>query len=168
MRGQEYAEFYSMPEPSAEWGPTGSQDPATHRVVPRPLRWTTADGPGATTLALYRQLLTIRTGHLGLTSLNFAPTAWSESDTQPDANGFGIDRTRQTVVFHRWGNDAAGRLEKFYVVLNFSDVGQTVSVSFPEDGGWTDLLSGWVPPVKSNWLTFEVGSNWGHVFYKRY
>jgi glycosidase len=166
--GQEYAEIYPMPEPFQESGPANSQDPAQRRVVPRPLRWTTDDGPGASTLALYRRLIALRRAHPGLTSQNFYPTGWSESDTQPDGNGFGIDRAKQTVVFHRWGNRPDGRLEKFYVVLNFSNAPQTVSVSFPEDDGWADLLSGWQPPVRGNWLTFEVGSSWGHVFYKLY
>ena len=165
--GQEYAELYPMPEPGAE-GPEGSLDPAVRRILPRPLRWTTTDGPGAATLALYQQLLQLRRTHLGLTSPNFHPSEWNGSDTQPDADGFGINQAQQTVVFHRWGNAADGHLEKFYVVLNFSQNPQTVSLSFPEDGGWIDLLSGWSPPVSGNWLTFQVGGSWGHVFYKKY
>jgi glycosidase len=166
--GQEYAEIYRMPEIGAETGPGDSRDPGQRRVVPRPLRWTTDDGAGTSTRALYRTLIALRRGHAGLTSLNFHPTGWSESEAMPDRDGFGIDRGRQTVVFHRWGNASDGRLEKFYVVLNFSSGPQTVSVSFPENDGWEDLLSGWRPPVRNNWLTFEVGSNWGHVFYKKY
>ena len=145
-----------------------SRDPGQRRVVPRPLRWTTDDFPGTSTRALYRALIALRRGHAGLTSLNFHPTGWSESLATPDRDGFGIDRGRQTVVFHRWGDAGDGRLERFYVVLNFSSAAQTVSVSFPENDGWEDLLSGWRPPVRNNWLTFEVGSNWGHVFYKKY
>ena len=72
------------------------------------------------------------------------------------------------MVFHRWGPADDGRLEKFYVVLNFSPWPQTVAASFPEDDGWVDLLSGWQPPVANHWLQFQVGSNWGHVFYKKY
>ncbi len=165
--GQEYAELYPMPEFGAE-GPAGSLDPAVRRILPRPLRWTTTDGPGAATLALYRQLIGLRRSHPGLTSPNFHPRGWNESNTQPDADGFGINQAQQTVVFHRWGNAADGRLEKFFVVLNFSESPQTVSLSFPEDGGWIDLLSGWQPPVAGNWLTFQVGGSWGHVFYKKY
>jgi hypothetical protein len=41
-------------------------------------------------------------------------------------------------------------------------------MSFPEDDGWLDLLSGWHPPVQNNRLRFEVGSNGGHVFCKKY
>lgn len=119
-------------------------------------------------MALYRRLTELRRTHLGLTSPNFHPRGWNESNTQPDADGFGINQAQQTVVFHRWGNAADGRLERFYVVLNFSESPQTVSLSFPENGGWTDLLSGWQPPVANNWLTFQVGGSWGHVFYKKY
>jgi hypothetical protein len=59
-------------------------------------------------------------------------------------------------------------LEKFYVVLNFSPGPQNVAISFPEDDGWVDLLSGWQPTVQNHWLNFQVDSNWGHVFYKKY
>lgn len=164
--GQEYAELYPMPEPGAE-GPEGSLDTAVRRVLPRPLRWTTADGPGGAMSALYRQLIQLRRAHPGLMSSNFHPRGWDESNTRPDADGFGIDQAKQIVVFHRWGDTAAGRLERFYVVLNFSESPQTVSLSFPDDAGWVDLLSGWRPTVTSNWLTFQVGGSWGHVFYKR-
>ena len=74
---------------------------------------------------------------------------------------------RQLVVYHRWGPAADGRLERFIIVLNFSQQTQPVDVSFPDDDGWIDLLSGWQPPVTNHRLDFEVGSNWGHVFYKK-
>ena len=43
-----------------------------------------------------------------------------------------------------------------------------MSPILPEDAGWTDLLSGWHPLIHNNWLHLEVGSNWGHDFYKKY
>ena len=104
----------------------------------------------------------------GLASPNFHPRAWDESNNQPDSDGFGINKAQQTVAYHRWGFADDGRLEKFYVVLNFSSWPQPVAISFPEDNGWVDLLSGWQPPVQNNWLHFQVGSNWGHIFYKKY
>jgi pullulanase/glycogen debranching enzyme len=166
--GQEFGELYPMPE--SDFGaPAGSTDPAVKRIVPRPLRWERLnDGPGQALAALYRQLVALRSTHPGLASQNFHPRFWDESISQPDSNGFGIDQSRQTVVFHRWGSTDDGRLEKFFVVLNFSQYPQTVSFSLPEYGGWMDLLSGWQPAIQNNWLTFEVGSNWGHVFYKKY
>jgi glycosidase len=166
--GQEFAELYPMPEDDSH-APPDSQDPAIKRVVPRPLRWERVnDAPGTAMLSLYQRLLTLRRDHPGLTSPDFYPSGWDESNTLPDNNGFGINTAQQTVVFHRWGLADDGHLEKFYIVLNFSQWSQPVSVSFPEDDGWIDLLSGWQPPVQNNWLRFEVGSNWGHVFYKKY
>jgi hypothetical protein len=166
--GQEFAELYAMPEDDGG-APGDSQDPAVKRVVPRPLRWERAgDGPAAATKALYGRLIALRRNHAGLTSPNFHPRFWDEANTRPDSDGFGLNQAAQTVVFHRWGPADDGRLEKFFVVLNFSPWPQTVAVSFPEDGGWIDLLSGWQPPVQSHWLQFQVGSNWGHVFYKKY
>ena len=164
--GQEYAELYRMPEQDDPAGPPDCQDPARKRVVPRPLLWSQLhDAPGKAMFDLYRSLADIRAHHAGLTSPNFHPRFWDESWGQLDADGFGIDVARQLVVFHRWGNGADGRLEKFYVVLNFSPWAQTVEMTFPEDEGWVDLLSGWCPPVKDHRLRFEVGSNWGHIFY---
>ena len=167
--GQEFVELYRMPEQDDSTAPPDSFDPARKRVVPRPLHWSFQnDGPGGALRDLYHGLIEARQRHRGLTSRNFHPTSWDESRNQMDGDGFGIDTSRQVVVYHRWGNAADGRLEKFYVVLNFSQRTQTVDMSFPEDGGWTDLLSGWQPPVSNHWLHFDVGSNWGHIFYKKY
>jgi hypothetical protein len=41
-----------------------------------------------------------------------------------------------------------------------------VTVSIPENGPWTDLLSDWTPTVSKNRLDFEVGSNRGHVLFR--
>ena len=118
-------------------------------------------------LDLFRRLIAIRHQHQGLTSPNFHPRGWDGSG-QRNSDGFGIDVEQQVIVYHRWGNADDGRLEKFSIVLNFSQNPQTINISFSEDSGWTDLLSGWQPPVQNNWLQFEVGSNWGHIFYKKY
>jgi pullulanase/glycogen debranching enzyme len=169
--GQEFAELYPMPEPFHEdpTAPPDSQDPARKRVVPRPLHWSyQTDGSGAALLDLYRRLIDIRQKHPGLTSANFHPRGWDESWTKRDGFGFGIDVEHQVVVYHRWGKRADGKMEKFYIVLNFSGYPQAVDLSFPDDEGWTDLLSGWTPPVHNNWLHVVVGSNWGHIFYKLY
>jgi pullulanase len=167
--GQEFAELYRMPENDNQPAPPDTTDPALRRLVPRPIHWSYAtDGDGSALLSLYRRLIDIREKHPGLTSPEFHPRFWDESHTQVDSDGFGIDVARQVVVYHRWGSAADGRVEKFYVVLNFSQSTQTVNISFPEDGGWTDLLSGWQPTVVNNWLRFDVGSNWGHIFYKIY
>jgi hypothetical protein len=169
--GQEFGEYFPMPEPFQEdpTAPPDSQDPARKRVVPRPLDWSHLnDGLGQAVFNLYRKLMEVRREHAGLTSANFYPRFWDESNPQLDGDGFGIDLARQIVVYHRWGNADDGRLEKFYIALNFSPWTQTVEINFPEDDGWVDLLSGWAPPVQNNRLRFDVGSNWGYIFYKKY
>jgi pullulanase len=167
--GQEFGEMYRMPEQDDQTAPPECLDPSRKRVVPRPLLWSQLnDTPGRTLFGLYQKLVSIRRNHPGLTSPNFHPRFWDESWTRRDEDGFGIDEDKQIVVFHRWGNASDGRLEKFYIVLNFSQWVQTVDVSFPEDDGWVDLISGWSPTILNHRLQFEVGSNWGHVFYKKY
>jgi hypothetical protein len=166
--GLEFAEIYPMPENDLP-APPDSTDPNLKRVVPRPLHWSfKTDGPGSALLDKFRRLIDIRNKHQGLTSPNFHPRGWDGSRTRRDGNGFGIDTARQVVVYHRWGQSADDRLEKFFIVLNFSQGDQPVDMSFPEDGGWVDLISGWQPPVHNNWLHFNVGPNWGHIFYKKY
>ncbi len=167
--GQAFAEMYHMPESDDNTTPYDCQDPAKKRVVPRPLLWSQRnDTPGSVIFSLYCKLIEMRLTHKGLTSQNFHPRFWDESYTELDSDGFGIDENRQIVIYHRWGESVDGRLEKFYIVLNFSIWPQWVKVSFPENDGWVDLISGWCPSVQSNCLTFEIGSNWGHVFYKKY
>ena len=155
--GQEFGEDYWMPEEGAE------------RVRSRPLRWDRLeDEPGQKLLAFYKQLIKMRKDHVGLRASNFYPDSWDEKRTTLNEHGFGIDVGRQIVVYHRWGQADDGKLEKFYIVLNFSDQQQYVDLDLPEDDGWEDLISGWKPQVKSNHLQFNIGSNWGHVFYKKY
>jgi hypothetical protein len=167
--GQEFAEIYPMPEKDDPTAPPDSSDPNMKRVVPRPLHWSNqTDGNGAPLLALYKKLIDIRKKHPGLTSPDFHPRGWQDSWTKRDGDGFGIDVFNQVVVYHRWGTIAGGKTEKFYVVLNFSPYPQAVDMSFPDNDGWTDLLSNWVPPISDNWLHFTVGSNWGHIFYKAF
>jgi len=116
--GQEYGERYPMPEDDSHSPP--SIDPAVKRVVPRPLLWPQKDDPiGGSLLDLYRRIIRLRTNHPGLTSPNFHPRGWDESRNQLDQDGFGIDEARQLVVYHRWGNAADARLEKFYIASIF-------------------------------------------------
>jgi Alpha amylase, C-terminal all-beta domain len=76
---------------------------------------------------------------------------------------------KQVLIYHRWGNDEYGRLERFIIVVNFSKNDQVVDVPFPTNDAWTDILNpglsvtpsqGWV----HNWT---VNSNWGNVFFLR-
>jgi hypothetical protein len=83
-------------------------------------------------------------------------------------DGYGVDTARQLVVFHRWGNDDQGRLERFIVVLNFSAQDQLLDVPFSANGDWQELLGGWTVHVTDWWLRNHwVGSNWGRIFYQR-
>lgn len=160
--GQEFGEDHWIPENDMNTG---------RRVSSRPLRWKfTQDEIGAALMRLHKRMGAIRQQYDGLRSANFYPQPWEEWQTQLNPEGYGIDASRQLAIFHRWGNDTHGKLQRFIIVLNFSDRGQWVSVPFPSNGIWTDLLSGysgaWQPQV-TNWrLDFTVGANWGHVFYQ--
>lgn len=141
------------------------------RVIPRPLRWKLSkDTFGQNLRNLYRRMGQIHQQYAGLRSANFYPQPWEEWQTQFNPEGYGIDVARQIVIYHRWGNDEYGTLQRFIIVLNFSDVCQEVSVPFPDNGVWTDLLSdyngSWKPEVKDWRLNFTIGSNWGCVFFK--
>ncbi len=158
--GQEFGENYPMPEP-------GAAD-ADQRVQPRPLHWENLDDePGQRLHALYKQLIHLRKDHPALRSPNFYPPDWDEQNQTLDGNGFGLDVSKQVVVYHRWQTADDGNTERYYIVLNFSDFSQPVEVQFAENGPWKDLLSDWQPHVQNNRLQFQVGSNWGHIFYKK-
>jgi len=155
--GQEFGQDNDMPE---------SGD---GRVVPRPLDWqAAARDPGPRVRDLYQRLIDIRRQHRGLRSPNFYPSGWDERWTQPDSHGFGIDRERNVVVYHRWGDDGTGRLERLYVVLNFSGDTRHVSFEVPDAGPWTDLIGGGVANAPGGRLDVDVGSNWGAIYHKTY
>jgi pullulanase len=151
--GQEYGEENDMPEDG------------NGRVVPRPLDWNNlyAD-PGPKVLDLYKTATELRKSHKGLRSPNFYPTNWDEKQTSLDAHGFGIDRARNVLVYHRWGEDGTGRTERLYVALNFSQVNQTVSFEVPSAGPWNELLSGAVVRAENGRIEAQIGSNWGAIY----
>jgi pullulanase len=163
QNGQEFGEDHWIPEND---GGTG------RRVAPRPLRWKMTNDPiGKAMMNLHRRLGEIRLQYAGLRSANFYPQPWDEWQMQLNPEGYGLDVFKQVAVYHRWGNDdKKGNTQKFIIVLNFSDSPQEVSVPFPENGVWTDLLSGYCgdwKPIVDNWrLNFTVAPNWGHVFFK--
>ena len=149
-----------MPEPG-DWN-------SIERVQPRPLHWEQLDDePGRQLHALYKRLIQLRKDHAGLRSSNFHPAYWSDEWQAIGPDGFGVDVARQVVIYHRWGEADGGGLERFYIVLNFSDSPQHVEVQFAENGTWEDLLSRWRPDVQDYRLRFEVGSRWGHIFYRK-
>jgi pullulanase len=158
--GQEFGEDRWMPEEDRE--------AEEKRVKERPLRWEFLnDEAGERLRSFYKQLIGVRKAHPGLRSSNFYPADWDETRETLDQDGFGVDVNRKVVVYHRWGEADDGALERFYIVLNFSDSSQRVKLRFPEADGWEDLTSGWRPALEGLQLTFDVGSNWGHVFYKK-
>ena len=78
------------------------------------------DKIGAQVLALYRKLIELRKAHPGLRSDNIYPDNWETWQTKFNPVGYGIDVDKQVLIFHRWGNDTTGRVERFIIVLNFS------------------------------------------------
>jgi pullulanase/glycogen debranching enzyme len=163
QNGQEFGEDYWIPENDQNTG---------RRVLPRPLRWKLLRDPiGQALFKLYSRLSAIRHSYPALRSNNFYPEEWEEWQTRFNQAGFGVDTQKQVVIFHRWGHDQQGNLQRFIIVLNFSDSDQPVSVHFPENGEWTDLLSGlegsWRPIVNDYKFDMVVGSNWGHVFFRQ-
>jgi hypothetical protein len=57
-------------------------------------------------------------------------------------------------------------MENFVVALNFSDAQQWLSVPFPLDGPWTDLLNQETYEVAGNRRELAVSSNWGRILRK--
>src|SRR5262249_46283994 len=97
-------------------------------------------------------------------------TLWTYTTPNELEAGFGVDTSRQVMLFHRWGPSDTGHLQRFYIVLNFSSQPQWVRVPFPANGPWTDLLANfagsWTPTVSDFHLDVLVGSNWGNVFFR--
>ena len=161
--GQEWGQFEDI------WEDDKNAPPADARVQSRPLDWAQADDPlGALIRSRYAFLMAIRRDRAGLRSPNFYPDYYDEQWTSLSPDGYGIDVGRQIAIYHRWGDDTAGRLERFIVVLNFSDAVQWVDVPFPTNGNWTDLLnSNAIFKVGDYQLdNFQIPSNWGCVFFQ--
>jgi 1,4-alpha-glucan branching enzyme len=157
--GQEFAEDYWIMENDRGTG---------RRVRPRPLRWTFAhDGIGAPLLQLYKRLIALRKTHPGLRSNNFYPTRWATWQTRFNPEGYGVDVAKQVVIYHRWGSAEDGSLERFIIVLNFSDGPQYVDIPFSTNGAWRDLLNDRTDDVH-NWrlLNQRIESNWGRIYYQ--
>jgi pullulanase/glycogen debranching enzyme len=137
------------------------------RVVPRPLDWSLrTDEFGSVLFTRYQQMMEIRKAHPALRDPNFYPAGWDESHGELDEHGFGIDRARNLVVYHRWGTDADGVAERFYVVLNFSQSTQHASFEVPDAGPWTDLIGGTAAEPVNGRLEVDLGSNWGAIYFK--
>jgi 1,4-alpha-glucan branching enzyme len=138
------------------------------RVVPRTLDWDLAeDGIGRRLRDLYRRLIGIRAAHPALRGPNFHPRFYDEQWNHFDRDGFGVDTSRGLAVYHRWGEDDEGRLERFIVALNFSASDHTVNLPFSVDGRWEDLLSGTVVEVRDTVLRgHQIPSHWGRLYWR--
>jgi len=160
QNGQEFAEDYWVME---------DDQGSNRRVKPRPLRWGFADDRIGTALrGVYRRLNEIRLRHSALRSDNFYPANWEEWQRQFNPQGYGVDTQKSVVIYHRWSDDGAGHVERFIIVVNFSDAAQRVDLPFSVNGRWDDILNGFSVTVGSNWIrSFQVNSYWGNVFLKR-
>ena len=135
------------------------------RVYPRPLRWGFADDVvGKRLRDVYQTLNRIHEENPGLRSDNVYPMNWPEGQTTLDEEGYGVDRERGLVIYHRYGNDSSGNLQRFIIVLNFSDTDLTVSVPFSDDGIWRDLLTEETVNVSGFRADISVNSNWGRIY----
>jgi 1,4-alpha-glucan branching enzyme len=156
--GQEYANSYDMPEDG------------DGRVVSRPIEWASlGDSVGRSVSQLLTKLSQMRAGRPALRAPNFHPLTWDESRASRDGDGFGLDVGAQVAVFHRWTQIDATRVERVYVVLNFSDdpAGRTVpfKVAVPNQT-WTDLLTGDTIASSGNDISVFVGRSWGRVLWR--
>jgi 1,4-alpha-glucan branching enzyme len=161
--GQEFGRVEYLPE-------MGQETPQIQRVQPRRLRWSEAyDEIGATLKERCRFLLTLRRDHPGLLSPNFYPDFYDQQWRHFSPEGYGIDVDREVVIFHRWGDAADGRLERFTIVLNFSGATQWVEVPLATNGVWTDLLNGNTPHTVNDYRLHNhgVSSNWGCIFHQK-
>jgi pullulanase len=162
QNGQEFAEDYWIPENDEGTG---------RRVTPRPLHWKRKDDKyGEPLIELYKTMAQIRNKYSVLRNGAFIPDYWEKWQNYFNPQGLGIDTANQIVIYRRNGQNESGAHQEFVIVLNFSDFDRYITVIFPESGHWIDLLSGydgsWQTTVHNNRLSFQVGSNWGHVFFK--
>ncbi|MFN8458128.1 MAG: alpha-amylase family glycosyl hydrolase [Anaerolineae bacterium] len=154
--GQEFGEQYWFPEDG------------DGRVMPRPLGWVqSTDDIGQNLRRLYRKLSDIRQAHPALRSANFYPEPYDSSQTAFNTAGYGVDETKDVVIYHRWGHNELGQLERFIIVLNFSAFDQVVNLPFSDNGHWEDLLNDNTVQVQNYWLYEQrLSSHWGRIYYK--
>jgi len=161
--GQEWGQFEDI------WEDDSNAPPQDARVQSRPLDWNEAiDLTGQLMEDRYRFLLQLRNDHPGFRSSNFYPDYYDQQWTSFSPEGYGLNVSSQVAIYHRWGNNEQGQLERLIVVLNFTDNTQWINVPFPGNGNWTDLLNGnTVANVGNYWLSnYPIPSNWGCLFWQ--
>jgi pullulanase len=155
--GQEFGEDYFLPGEGAD------------RVQSRPLHWDMlTDDPGQRLFQQYQHGIALRKSCPSLRSANFYPRFYDEQNTHFDAQGYGVDIDKDVVIYHRWGTAEDGRLERFIIILNFSDFDQYVDIPFSVNGVWEDRLNGDSIDVH-NFHLFDqrINSNWGRLYYRK-
>jgi 1,4-alpha-glucan branching enzyme len=160
QNGQEFAEDYWVMEDDKK---------TNRRVKPRALRWDfLSDEFGSKLKGHYQKLIKIRNEHSCLRSNNFYPDRWEPWQTLFNEYGYGVDVSKQLVIYHRWGTAEDGTLERFIITLNFSSQDQYVDIPFSVNGVWQDLLNQETFDVSSFWLrNQQITSNWGKIFFKK-
>jgi 1,4-alpha-glucan branching enzyme len=152
--GQEFGEDYFLPSSGPD------------RVRPRPLRWSerstdSSDFVGNRLYSMYRKLIQIRKQHPSLCSSNFFPFPFNHPD------GYGVFPENDVVVYHRYGRSLHGQLERFIIILNYSDFDQRVTIPFSSNGVWEDLLNEGTDLVQDfRLLQQTINSNWGKIYYQ--
>jgi pullulanase len=148
-----------------QWLPDGGSG----RVQPRPLSWDlSTDDVGRWLRTLHGQLIQLRHDHPALQSPQFYPADYDERDVQFNAQGYGVHQGLGVVIYHRWGNGLDGHLERFIVVVNFSDADRWIDIPFSTNGTWVDVLNDESVQVQGWRLGgTKVPSNWGKVFWQR-
>lgn len=159
--GQEMAEDYRIIEDDQGTG---------RRVRARPLHWPLVEDPIGRALGrVYARLIAIRKQFPGMRSTNFYPSPWDDWQRQLNPAGFGLDCDRGIAIYHRWGT-AAGALQRFYIVLNFSAQPRQVRLPLPANGPWQDLLANLDGSTSLSATDFhldlQVPSHWGHIFFR--
>lgn len=152
--GQEFGEEYWFPE-------AGSG-----RVMRRPLRWERSnDAIGKSLYGLYNKLINIRKNNPVLTGTNFYPDSPDWGSGTFNTEGYGADTDKGLVIYHRWGNNENGQLERYIIALNFAPYDQTLRIPFSENGQWTNLLDGNILQVRNYAFdNYLLGSHWGAIF----
>ena len=120
------------------------------------------DFVGGRLFDLYRQLTAIRNEHPALRSPNFFAFPFDHLD------GYGAFLDQDVVIYHRWGPATDGRMERFIVVVNYSDFDQRVDIPFPSNGRWEDSAQRRLVSVDGFRLANQrIFSNWARIYYQR-
>lgn len=139
------------------------------RIRFRPLQWEMApDRIGSRLFELHKKLIALRLACPSLRSDDVYPGNEAAAWPRFTPEGYGVHVDKRVVIYHRWGTGSDGQLERFIVVLNFSDADQWVDIPFSADGRWVDQLEGSALPVTGcRCANQRIPSDWGRVYLLR-